>query len=103
VLLNLPYLRLMQEVRLASERELAEQRAALQNAAFIGWQVRDIVMSAMGAKTRPQFTQYLTSLGLSEGKQRRKTTALAPRGTGSANANKVREAFKRGGARKAKA
>ena len=101
MLLNLPYLRLMQEVRLASERELAEQRNALQNAAFIGWQVRDIVMSAMGAKTRPQFTQYLSSLGLSDTKVSRKATALAPKGTGSRNADRVRDAFKRGGVRKA--
>jgi hypothetical protein len=96
VLLNLPYLRLMQEVRLASDRELAEQRAALQNAAFVGWQIRDVVMSAMGAKQRPQFTQYLSSLGLADGMQKRTATALAPKGAGAANANRVREAFKRG-------
>jgi len=92
---------LQQEVRLASERELNQQRSELQKAAFIGWQVRDMIMSALGAKSRPNFTQYLSSLGLAENTQRRKATALAPKGTGSANAEKVREAFKRGGIRKA--
>lgn len=100
-LLNLPYLRLMQEIRLASERELDQQRSTLQNAAFIGWQIRDVVLSALGAKQKPAFAQYLTSMGLSDKPAKRTASGLAPKGTGSKNAARVRDAFKRTGVRKA--
>jgi hypothetical protein len=80
---------------------MTEQRTALQHAAFIGWQVRDIVMSAMGAGSRPQFNQYLVTLGLVEGVTRKRTTGLAPKGAGTANAERVRDAFRKTGTRKA--
>lgn len=101
VLLNLPYLRLQQEMQLAAEAELEQQRRTLQNAAFIGWQVRDVVLAALGAKQRPAFAQYLNSMGLSDKPHRRKAADLAPKGAGTENAARVRDAFKRGGARKA--
>lgn len=99
MLLNLPYLRLQQEIRLASERELASQRTELQHAAFVGWQLRDVVMTALGAKRKPTFQQYLQSLGLGD-KPRSKATALAEKGAGTKNAARVREAFRRGAVRK---
>lgn len=102
VLLNLPYLRLQQEMQLAAEAELEQQRRTLQNAAFIGWQVRDVVLAALGAKQRPAFAQYLTSMGLSDKPTKRRTQgALAPKGAGTENAARVRDAFKRDGIRKA--
>jgi len=87
-------------VRLASEREIQRQREQLQHAAFIGWQVRDVVMSALGSKQRPHYQQYLVSLGLAE-KIPKRSMPLEQKGAGEKNASRVREAFRQMGMRKA--
>jgi len=86
----------MQEIRLAAEREITITRQQMQRAAFVGWQVRDVVLAAVGSKTRPNFTQYLTSMGLSDAPTNpKRVTGLLPKGTGANVAARVREAFRR--------
>ena len=94
-LLRIPYARLLQAVRIASESAAEVERGRYRLAAFIGWQVR----AATGFGSTPAFGRYLHQLGLdrepitSEG-------VRAGRERARANVERVREAFKLGRMRK---
>lgn len=94
-LLDIPYARLVQAIRLAAERATQDARARLREAAFVGWQVRTALVGTLGGGRGASFREYLEQLGLDddsiEARQQR-----APRARALANADKVREAFRAG-------
>jgi hypothetical protein len=66
-LLSIPYARLLQAVRLASESATRAERTEYQRAAFVGWQLRSLVIGMFGDHKRPTpFGTYLRELGLAD-------------------------------------
>jgi hypothetical protein len=92
VLLGIPYARLLQAVRLASENAVDAARERYRTAAFVGWQLRAAVAGAFGGGSKtPSFGRYLRQLGLDQAPAPRANHARA-----SANVGRVRAAFAAG-------
>lgn len=93
-MLDLPYARFRQEVRLAAEAYEAEANDRLRAAFVTGWHS----IAAMGGKKTPTLPAYLTSLGLIERQSRLRTGKMrvspAERSKATENFEKVREAFR---------
>ena len=99
-LLRIPYARLLQAVRLASEAAADAARERYRHAAFVGWQLRSAVAGALGGRSgNLSFGKYLRQLGL----DRDPVSAAdvrAGRERASVNTTRVREAFRAGRMRK---
>ena len=90
-LLGIPYARLLQAVRLASESVVNAEREQYRQSAFVGWQVRSAVAGSLGGGgSTPPFGRYLRQLGLEA------PTVTADRERARENVERVRAAFAAG-------
>jgi len=95
-LLRVPYARLLQAVRLASEDAAEAARDRYRQSAFVGWQVRSAVVGALGGGGNPPaFGEYLRQLGFDK-----EPVVTTSRERVSENVNRVRSAFAGGRMRK---
>jgi len=91
-LLRIPYARLLQAVRLASEHAVDTAKERYRQSAFIGWQVRTAVAGSLGGGGRmPSFGRYLRQLGLEQA-----PAASGSRDRARENVERVRAAFAAG-------
>lgn len=99
----MPYLVFAQAVRIASEERERIDRETLQRQAHLGWQLVGPLTAALGAKGSrpPTFDVYLRRLGLQPKAKLTRAQLQAEREAGAKAADRVREAFRQHGVRKA--
>lgn len=99
----MPYLVFEQATRLAAEARAERERSRLQEQAHLGWQITSTIAAANAGKgyRPPTFERYLKRLGLGPKAKVTKAQLQAEKRAGAVAADRVREAFKRHGVRKA--
>lgn len=99
----MPYLVFAQAVRVTTSAVIQRDRDRLATQAHLGWQITGPIAAALGAKgTRPPtFETYLRRLGLQHKPKLSAAQVRAEREAGTKAADRVREAFRQHGVRKA--